>query len=53
MGRLGHGVISYNVYEKVSLFGAYQLMGVTDRNFRSGDHGFDHFFRIELTRSFR
>jgi hypothetical protein len=30
-----------------------QLMDVTNRNFRSGDDGLDHLFRVELTRSFR
>ena len=45
--------LSYRFSDGFSLFGAYQLMDVTNRNFRSGSDGFDHLFRVELTRSFR
>jgi hypothetical protein len=52
--RVGGGIdLSYRFYEKLSLFGAYHLMSVTNRNFRSGDDGFDHLLRLELTRAFR
>ncbi len=52
--RIGGGIdLSYRFYEKFSLFGAYQLMNVANRNFRSGDDGLDHLLRLELTRSFR
>jgi hypothetical protein len=52
--RLGGGIdLSYRFHEKFSLFSGYELMRVTNRNFRSGDDGYDHLFRVELTHSFR
>jgi len=36
-----------------SVFAQYQLMHVTNRNFRPGADGPDHLLRVELTRSFR
>ena len=52
--RVGGGIdLSYRFWDKFSLFGAYQLINVANRNFRSGDDGLDHLVRVELTRSFR
>ena len=52
--RVGVGIdLSYRFWEKYSLFGAYQIMDVTNRNFRRGDDGLDHLLRLEITRSFR
>ncbi len=52
--RVSGGIdLSWRFWEKYSLFGAYQLMDATNRNFRRGDDGVDHLLRIELTRSFR
>jgi hypothetical protein len=45
--------LSYRFFDRFSLFGAYQLMDVTNRNFKSGSDGLDHLLRVELTRSFR
>lgn len=39
--------------EKFSLFAGYDLASVTNRNFWSGDDGFNHLIRFELTRAFR
>jgi len=52
--RVGGGIdLSYRFNHKFSLFGAYQLMDVTNRRFRAGANGLDHLLRLELTRSFR
>ncbi len=52
--RVGGGIdLSYRFWEKFSLFGTYQLRDVKNRNFRPGDDGLDHLFRVEFTRSFR
>jgi hypothetical protein len=52
--RVGGGIdLSYRFWDKFSLFGGYRLADVTNRNFRRGDDGFDHLFRVELTHSFR
>ncbi len=45
--------LSYRFWDRYSLFGQYQVMDVENRNFKSGDNGIDHLFRLELTRSFR
>ncbi len=52
--RVGGGIdLSYRFNGKFSIFGAYQLMDTTNRNFRLGDDGFVHLLSVELTRSFR
>lgn len=52
--RTGGAVdVSYRFWEKYSLFAQYQLMHVDNRDFRSGDNGFDHLVRLEVTRPFR
>lgn len=52
--RTGGAVdVSYRFWEKFSLFAQYQLMHVDNRDFRSGDNGFDHLVRLEVTRPFR
>lgn len=52
--RIGGAVdVSYRFWDRYSLFAQYQLMRVENRDFRSGDDGFDNLLRLELTRSFR
>jgi hypothetical protein len=52
--RLGGALdLSYRFKDRYSLFARYELSRVDNRNFKSGDDGFDHLLRLELTRSFR
>lgn len=52
--RTGGGVdLSLRFGDRYSLFAQYQLFDTENRNFRTGDDGLDHLFRLELTRSFR
>jgi hypothetical protein len=52
--RLGVGVdVSYRFRERYAVFGQYLVSDVENRNFRAGDDGIDHLFRVEITRSFR
>lgn len=45
--------LSLRFWERYALFAEYHLTHVENRNFRRGDDGLDHLFRVELTRSFR
>jgi hypothetical protein len=52
--RLGGAVdVSYRFWERFTVFAQYRLMHVDNRDFRSGDNGFDHLLLVEITRSFR
>jgi hypothetical protein len=52
--RFGGGVdVSYRFWERYSLFAQYLVSDVKNRQFRTGDNGFEHLVRFELTRSFR
>jgi hypothetical protein len=49
----GEADVSYRFAKVYSLFGQYQLIHVSNRNFVAGDDGYDHLLLFELTRSFR
>jgi len=52
--RVGGGLdLSYRFWKRYSIFAQYHVMDVKNRNFKPGDDGLDHLFRLELTRSFR
>lgn len=45
--------VSYRFWGAYTLFGQYQLMKTTNRNFSAGDDGWDQVLLLEVTRSFR
>lgn len=52
--RLGGGVdLSYRFWERYSVFAQYLMTHVDNRGFRTGNDGFEHLLRLELTRTFR
>jgi hypothetical protein len=52
--RIGGAVdLSWRFWDKYSLFAQYQLVHVANRDFRTGNDGYENLFRVELTRSFR
>lgn len=52
--RVGGAIdISYRFWKRYSVFAQYQIAHAENREFISGNDGFEHLIRLELTRSFR